>query len=59
MGWITLGTNKGWTIKWDDKTHKMFCSTSGFFGSTHHFEERPYDRVTAFEVAKAWINARR
>jgi hypothetical protein len=36
----------------------MFATTSGLFGSTHHFDERPADRATAFEVAKAWIDRR-
>jgi hypothetical protein len=59
MIFLTLGTYKGWTIKWDPSSHKMFTETSGLFGSSHDFYERPNDRVTAYEIAKAWIDGRR
>lgn len=58
MSWITLGSYRGWTIKWDSKSHRMFVKSGGFFGNSHDFYERPNDRVTAFEIAKAWINGR-
>ncbi|HWD41192.1 MAG TPA: hypothetical protein VG944_20250 [Fimbriimonas sp.] len=54
----TLAGYRGWSIVWQSSTGKLFVRTGGMFGTTHDFRERPRDRVTAIEVAKAWIDKR-
>jgi hypothetical protein len=58
MNYLRLGDYRGWTIKWDPRSHKMFATQGGLFGGHHDFGERPNDRETAFAVARAWIDGR-
>lgn len=54
----TLSDYRGWSVVWHPTSHKLFVRTGGLFGSVHDFWERPHDRVTAIDIAKAWIDRR-
>lgn len=57
MAYANLGRYRGWEIYWEPREHKMYIHSPGLlFGSTKYFDERPRDRVTAFQLAKARIN---
>jgi hypothetical protein len=50
---------RGWNVYWHTREHRMYAKEEGFFGSTHHFRDRPGDAATAFAIARAWIDSRR
>ena len=52
----TLADYRGWSIVWQSSTGKLFVRNGSF--NNHDFYERPRDRVTAIEIAKAWIDRR-
>jgi len=54
--YTTLADYRGWSIVWQPGTGKLFCRRGNW--DTHDFYERPRDRVTAIEIAKAWIDRR-
>jgi len=55
--YITLTNYRGWEIVWQPSSGKLFVRRPGMIRSdTHDFYERPRDRVTAIEIAKAWID---
>ena len=56
---VNLAGYKGWSILWHPTQHRLFIRSSGLFPKQHDFWEHPRDRVTAIEIAKAWIDDRR
>lgn len=56
--WETLADYKGWSILWQPSSGKLYVRRPGLYAPSHDFHERPRSRVTAIEVAKAWINRR-
>lgn len=54
--YTTLADYRGWSIVWQSSTGKLFVRGGG--GNNHDFYERPRDRITAIEIAKAWIDRR-
>jgi hypothetical protein len=53
--YTTLADYRGWAIVWQSSSGKLFVRMGG---NNHDFYERPRDRVTAIEIAKAWIDRR-
>ncbi len=54
-----LAEYRGWEIVWHTSSGKLFVRRRGLIMSDNHdFHERPRDRVTAIEIAKAWIDRR-
>ena len=54
--YTTLADYRGWAIVWQSSSGKLFVRRGGY--DTHDFYERPRDRITAIEIAKAWIDQR-
>lgn len=52
-----LADYRGWSILWQQSSGKLYLKQHGSL-NTHDFYERPRDRITAIEVAKAWIDRR-
>lgn len=50
-----LADYRGWSIVWQPSSGKLFVRGSS---GNHDFYERPRDRITAIEIAKAWIDRR-
>ena len=53
---ITLADHRGWSIVCQSSSGKLFVRRGSC--DTHDFHERPRDRFTAIEIAKAWIDRR-
>lgn len=54
--YTTLADYRGYAIVWQASTGKLFVRRGVY--DTHDFHERPRDRITAIEIAKAWIDRR-
>ena len=54
--YTTLADYRGWAIVWQPSSGRLMVRQGNW--NTHDFYERPRDRITAIEIAKAWIDRR-